>query len=120
MHGCAADQPGRIPPASASSSHTSGSPPGRRRVGSRPIQQPMSSRPLSLSELEGLMRRVGLPVRADTLEEAWTEATTPDQIAAPGEQFLLLVSMHARPESALQFEEAVLDFVERTNRLTGP
>ena len=79
----------------------------------------MSNRPLSLSELDGLIRMVGLPVRANTLEEAWTEATTPDQIAAPGEQFLLLVSMHARPESALQFEEAVLDFVERTNRLTG-
>ena len=41
----------------------------------------MSSRPLSLSELDGLIRMVGLPVRADTLEEAWTEATTPDRIA---------------------------------------
>jgi len=79
----------------------------------------MSSRPLSLSELDGLIRMVGLPVREDTLEEAWTEATTPDRIAAPGGQFLLLVSMRARPEHASQFEEAVHDFVARTNRLTG-
>jgi quinol monooxygenase YgiN len=79
----------------------------------------MSNRPLSLSELDGLIRTVGLPVRKDTLEEAWIEGTTPDRIAAPGEQFLLLVSMRARPETASQFEEALLDFVERTNRLTG-
>jgi quinol monooxygenase YgiN len=79
----------------------------------------MSSRALSLSELDGLINLVGLPVRADTLEEAWTEATTPDRMAAPAEQFLLLVSMHARPERESQFEKAVLDFVELTNRLSG-
>jgi quinol monooxygenase YgiN len=79
----------------------------------------MSSRPLSLSELDGLIQVVGLPVRADTLEEAWTEATIPDRIAAPAEQFLLLVSMSARPERESQFEEAVLDFVDVTNRVSG-
>ena len=79
----------------------------------------MSSRALSLSELDGLIKLVGLPVRADTLEEAWTEATTPDRMAAPAERFLLLVSMRARPERESQFEEAVLDFVELTNRLSG-
>jgi quinol monooxygenase YgiN len=79
----------------------------------------MSSRAVSLSELDGLIKLVGLPVRTDTLEEAWTEATTPDRIAAPAEQFLLLVSMRARPERESQFEEAVLEFVELTNRLSG-
>ncbi len=79
----------------------------------------MSSRALSLSELDGLIGFVGLPVRPDTLEEAWTEATTPDRIAAPAEQFLLLVSMRARRERESQFEEAILDFVELTNRLSG-
>jgi quinol monooxygenase YgiN len=79
----------------------------------------MSSRPLSFSELDTLVETVGLPVRADTLEEAWTEATTPDRIAAPAEQFLLLVSMRVRPERESQFEEAVVDFVEVTNRVSG-
>jgi quinol monooxygenase YgiN len=79
----------------------------------------MSSHPLSLSELDGLVQSVGLPVRAETLEEAWTEATTPDRIVAPAEQFLLLVSMRARPERESQFEEAVVDFVEVTNRVSG-
>ncbi len=79
----------------------------------------MSSRALSLSELDGLIELVGLPVRAHTLEEAWTEATTPDRIAAPDEQFLLLVCMRARPERESQFEEAIVDFAEFTNRLSG-
>src|SRR5258707_10149053 len=79
----------------------------------------MSSCALSLSELDGLIEFVGLPVRADTLEDAWTEATTPDRIASPAEEFLLLVSMHARPERGSQFEEAILDFAELTNRLSG-
>jgi quinol monooxygenase YgiN len=79
----------------------------------------MSSRALSLSELDSLIEVVGLPVRSDTLEEAWTEATTPDRIAWPAEEFLLLVSMRARPESESRFEEAILDFVELTNRLLG-
>jgi quinol monooxygenase YgiN len=79
----------------------------------------MSSHELSLSELDGLIELVGLPIRAHTLEEAWSEATTPDRIAAPAEQFLLLVSMRARPERESQFEEAILDFAELTNRLSG-
>src|SRR5260370_8083598 len=79
----------------------------------------MSSRALSLSELDGLIELVGLPVRAHTLEEAWTEATTPDRIAAPDERFLLLVCMRARPERESQFEEAIVDFAEFTNRLSG-
>jgi len=79
----------------------------------------MSGRALSLSELDSLIEVVGLPIRAETLEEAWTEATTPDRIAAPAEEFLLLVSMRARPERESQFEGAVLDFVELTNRVSG-
>jgi quinol monooxygenase YgiN len=79
----------------------------------------MSSLPMSLSELDRLIDLAGLPVRTDTLEEAWTEATTPDRLAAPSEQFLLLVSMRARPELGSQFEEAILAFVELTNRLSG-
>jgi quinol monooxygenase YgiN len=79
----------------------------------------MSSPTLSLSELDDLIEFVGLPVRADTLEEAWTEATTPDRIAAPDAQFVLLVSMRVRPERESQFEEAILDFAELTNRLSG-
>ena len=80
----------------------------------------MSSRPLSLSELDGLIQLVGMPVQADTLEEAWSEATTPDRVATPAEQFLLLVSMQVKPELGSQFEEAVIDFVELTNRVSGP
>ena len=79
----------------------------------------MSSRALSLSELDRLIELSGLPVRADTLEEAWTEATTPDRISPPGGQFLLLVSMRARPEVASEFEQEVLEFVALTNRLSG-
>jgi quinol monooxygenase YgiN len=80
----------------------------------------MSSQPMSLSELDRLIEVAGLPVRAETLEEAWTETTTPDRIAGPDRQFLLLVSMRVRLEDASQFEEAVRDFVEVTNRLLGP
>src|SRR5260370_7747527 len=69
----------------------------------------MSSRALSLSELDGLIELVGLPVRTHTLEEAWTEATTPARIAAPDEQFLLLLCMRAMPERESQFEEAIVD-----------
>lgn len=79
----------------------------------------MSSRALSLPELDRLIDATGMPVRADTLEEAWTEGTTPDRMSPPGGQFLLLVSMHAKPEFAAQFEHEVLDFVALTNRLTG-
>src|SRR5258708_36382283 len=79
----------------------------------------MSSRALSLSELDRLIELAGLPVRTHTLEEAWTESTTPDRIAGPAEKFLLLVSMRARPELASQFEEAVIDFVALTNRVSG-
>lgn len=79
----------------------------------------MSSRALSLSELDRLIEATGLPVRADTLEEVWTEGTTPDRISSPGGKFLLLVSMHAKEEFAAQFEQEVLDFVALTNRLSG-
>ena len=79
----------------------------------------MSSRALSLSGLDRLIEATGLPVRADTLEEAWTEGTTPDRTSPPGGQFLLLVSMHAKQDFAAQFEQEVLDFVAITNRLPG-
>ena len=79
----------------------------------------MSSRAPSLSELDRLIESVGLPVGADTLEEAWTEATTPDRTVGPDEQFLLLVSMRARPELESQFEEEIFAFVEVTNRVSG-
>ena len=79
----------------------------------------MSTRPLSLDELDRLIDSVGLPVREATLEQAWTEATTPDRISEPGGRLLLLVSMHARPETAAQFEEELLEFVAVTNQLLG-
>ena len=79
----------------------------------------MSSRALSLSELDRLIELAGLPVRSHTLEEAWTESTTPDRIAGPADQFLLLVGMRVRPERESQFGKAILDFVEVTNRMSG-
>lgn len=78
-----------------------------------------SNATLTLSELDQLIEAAGLPVRAETLEDAWDLISTSDQPAPPIRHVVLLVTMRARPELGPQLEEAALEFVDATSRLDG-
>ncbi len=79
----------------------------------------MNSRPLSLADLDALIESVGLPVRAETLEERWGLMPTPDRTVPDMGHVFLLVTMRARPGLGAQLEDAALEFVRASNRLAG-
>lgn len=80
----------------------------------------MSNMPrLTLSELDGIIELVGLPVRAATLEQAWDFVSAPGRGAQSEGHVVLLVTLRARTGRGPQLEEAALEFVAATRRLAG-
>ena len=79
----------------------------------------MNSRPLSLTDLDALVESVGLPVRAETLEEKWDLMPAHEQAAPDSGRVFLLATMRARPGLGAQLEDAALEFVRASNRLAG-
>ena len=70
---------------------------------------------MNLSELDGLMRAMDMPVRPETLETAW-ELT---EVRERKRQVLVLVTMRARPGAAERLEKASREFVAATRGLAG-
>jgi quinol monooxygenase YgiN len=80
----------------------------------------MSSRgPLHLSELDRLIGSIGLPVRSESLAEAWEGMPAPDPTPLPVGQVLVMVTMRARPGQGQRLAEAAREFVQATSNLTG-
>ena len=74
---------------------------------------------MNLAELDALMVSVEMPVRAETLVEAWelTEVRRPH--ALPAGQVLALITMRAQPGLEDRLESAAREFVEAGSDLTG-
>ena len=74
---------------------------------------------MNLAELDALMVSVEMPVRAETLAEAWelTEVRRPN--ALPAGQVLALITMRAQPGLEDRLESAARQFVEAGSDLPG-
>ena len=70
---------------------------------------------MNLSELDGLMRAMDMPVRPETLETAW-ELT---EVRERKRQVLVLVTMRARPGAEERLERASREFVAASGGLAG-
>lgn len=88
----------------------------------------------SLRALDELIASVGLPVRTETLEEAWARTAeapmsrgSQDRVrrllqpreAAAREEVTILVTLRARPERVSELERAAREFVDATMKLEG-
>lgn len=78
----------------------------------------MSNTRLTLSQLDDFVDSAALPIRSQTLVDAWNRSSG-DGMAMPAGQVLLLVIMRVQPERALRFEAAAAQFVRATLELTG-
>jgi quinol monooxygenase YgiN len=65
--------------------------------------------------LDAMIGMAGLPVREETLEQAW--GLTAEAPAAG--RMAILVTLPARPGMAAELEQAAAEFVDATGRLTG-
>ena len=65
--------------------------------------------------LDAMIGMAGLPIREETLEQAWGLAA---EAPASGE-VTILVTLRARPRMAAELEQAAAEFVDATGRLTG-
>jgi quinol monooxygenase YgiN len=74
---------------------------------------------MNLAELDALMVSVEMPVRAETLVQAWelTEVRRPNPL--PAGQVLALITMRAQPGLEDRLESAARDFVEAASGLSG-
>lgn len=70
---------------------------------------------MNLEELDDLMTSLAIPVRPQTLEEAWDMT----EIGRPDRRVVVLVTMRARPGRESELEEAARDFVRATSQLRG-
>ncbi len=74
---------------------------------------------MNLAELDALMVSLEMPVRAETLVEAWelTEVRRPN--ALPAGQVLALITMRAQAGLEARLERAAREFVEAGSALSG-
>ena len=70
---------------------------------------------MNLEELDGLMTSHEMPVRPETLAEAWDMT----EIGEPVRQVIVLVTMRARPGRESELEAAAREFVRATLQLPG-
>jgi quinol monooxygenase YgiN len=88
----------------------------------------------SLSRLDALIASVGVPVRTETLEQAWAQALEVpasrrfhDRVRRvleggeppPNEEVTILVTLRAKPGRREELEEAAREFVEASHQLEG-
>ena len=79
----------------------------------------MSKPGLSLVELDGVIDSAGLPVRMDTLVEAWDLSPAVEPRPPAAGKVLLIVTLRARPGLGTRLEGAAREFVASTSRLEG-
>jgi len=74
---------------------------------------------MNLAELDALMVSPEMPVRAETLVQAWelTEVRRPNPL--PAGQVLVLITMRAQAGMEARLASAARDFVEATSGLSG-
>lgn len=65
--------------------------------------------------LDAVIRSVGLPIRQETLDLAWTLT----EEAPASAQMTILVTLVARPGMAPKLEQAAVEFVQSTATLSG-
>jgi len=70
---------------------------------------------MNLAELDALLADLEMPVRPETLAEAWDETVSREE---PGQVFVL-VTMRARPGQVSALEAAAREFISATLRLPG-
>jgi quinol monooxygenase YgiN len=69
---------------------------------------------MNISELDDLVGAAGLPVRSETLADAWDSTAVTEIGALPREQVLALITMRARPGLEERLGEAARSFVQST------
>ncbi len=74
---------------------------------------------MNLAELDALMMSVKMPVRTETLVEAWELTEVRRPTALPAGQVLALITMRAHTGMEARLESAARDFVEATSGLSG-
>lgn len=74
---------------------------------------------MSLSELDALIALGDMPVRPETLAEAWEATMVDDRTGLPAGQVVVLVTMHARSGAEARLAEAAREFARETALLTG-
>lgn len=80
----------------------------------------MPRHPWTPARVDELIQSVDLPVRDETLADAWNRIGPPTGAPAlPAGQVLLLVVMRVRPGRELRFEAAAREFVDATLTLPG-
>ena len=69
---------------------------------------------MNILELDELVADAGLPVRPETLGEAWDLTAVTQHSAVPAQQVLALIRMRAKPGLEERLGEAARAFVEAT------
>jgi len=70
---------------------------------------------MTVAELDAMLATTDLPVRPETLAEAWELA----EVRERPRRVLLLVTMRARPGAEARFERSAREFVASTGGLAG-
>lgn len=74
---------------------------------------------MNMAELDDLVAAVGLPVRAETLAEAWDMTVVAERSSVPAGQVLALITMRARIGMDELLGEAAREFVQATSATIG-
>jgi quinol monooxygenase YgiN len=74
---------------------------------------------MNLAELDDLVAAVALPVRAQTLDDAWEMTAVTGSSAVPAGQVLALITMRARTGMEDRLGEAAGEFVRATAARLG-
>ena len=74
---------------------------------------------MNVSELDELVAAAGMPVRSETLAEAWESTDAGVRPAIPSGQVLALITMRARPGMEGRLEQAAREFVAATSMTAG-
>ncbi len=67
---------------------------------------------MNIAELDDFVSEVGLPVRSETLAEAWDVTADSERSFLPGGQVLVMVTMRASPGMDERLGESARAFVE--------
>ena len=74
---------------------------------------------MNVSELDQLVAIVGMPVRPQTLSDAWESTDAGGRAAIPAGQVLALITMRARPGMDERLGQAAREFVAATSTTVG-
>jgi len=74
---------------------------------------------MNVAELDDLVAAVGLPVRAETLSEAWDVTAFAGRSVVPAGEVLAVISMRARLGMDEQLGEAAREFAHASSKTIG-